>query len=132
MKTRKRRGGFLGKMLRNNINKQQKQADILRKENIKVVKTNDMQIGKKYSPILHQGKSNEFTLKSIELYDFQPPNTDKTVKKLGKTYVITANEWYFSAFFYENELFVEVNSNIKGGKSRRNYRCNRTRKVAKY
>jgi hypothetical protein len=54
-----------------------------------------MQIGKKYRSVLLDEGTGEFTLQSRVLDDEQPPITDPHVRIMGKTYIITAKEWWF-------------------------------------
>ena len=89
--------------------KQGEKARELKKKGLQPVKTTQMQIGKKYISVLDDG-SGEFTLKSRVLDDFQPPMTDPNVRIMGKTYKITAKEWWFSDLKYANEWFIEVDA----------------------
>jgi hypothetical protein len=114
-------------MLSSYVVKQGEKARELQKKGIRPVKTTDLQIGKKYISVLDDG-TGEFTLKSMILDDYQPPMTDPNVRIMGKTYRITAKEWWFSDLKYANEWFIEVNAKpYMNTKSRR--RSNRSRRV---
>jgi len=111
-------GGFLGDFLKNFFGKrissdvlnQHGKAIELQKKGIKVVKTTQMKIGKKYRPVLSNEGSDEFTLKSRVLDDFQPPMSDPNVRITGKTYILTMEDWYITPLMYENEWFIEVDT----------------------
>ena len=135
MKTRKvkkkiRKGGFftniLGKILSDYVLKQGEKARELQKKGIKVIKTPDMKIGKKYRAVIEDGVG-EFTVTSIKLDDEQAPTTDPDVRIMGKTYIIMTKERWFSDLHYANEWFVEVDAKHITTKSRR--RSNHSRKA---
>ena len=106
-------GGLVGNMLSSYVLEQGEKARELQKKGFIPVKTANMQIGKKYRSVLLDEGTGEFTLQSMVLDDEQPPITDPNVRIMGKTYIITAKEWWFSDLYYANEWFIEVKPTSK-------------------